>query len=139
MPRNYKKKTDREYAAHKAKTLPEKFEVGFLAAMDGREKTVKILYKNRSEIVADVGGESELSHVQNALIERFVWLEAILQTLEHDIATGVLPKSELGKWIQGVNSLTGLAKVLGIERRTEPLNLQTYIETTNGKTETATD
>jgi len=42
-----------------------------------------------------------VGHVKNALIERFVWLEAILQTLEHEMANGKIDKAEsLGRWIQ---------------------------------------
>lgn len=65
-----------------------------------------------------MGGDEEVGHVKGVLIERFVWLEAILQTIEHEMATGAINKGDaLGRWIQAVNSLSGLAKVLGVERK----------------------
>ena len=103
---------------HKPAGLPAKYKPGFLADLDGRGGLSKALRANYAEIVADIGGTTEVGHVKAALIERFCWLEAILQTLEHDLATGAIDKAEaLGRWIQAVNSLTGLAKVLGIERK----------------------
>ena len=87
-----------------------------------------MLKANRDEIVADIGGETELSHVKSALIERFCWLEAILQDLEIGMAGGEIAKADaLSKWIQGVNSLSGLAKVLGVERRMKTVDLKTYV------------
>jgi hypothetical protein len=73
---------------------------------------------NYDEIVADIGGLDDVGHVKRALIERFVWLEAILQTIEHELVQGEINKAEaLGRWIQAVNSLSGLAKVLGVDKK----------------------
>ena len=73
----------------------------------------------------DLGGEDALTHVKAALVERFVFLEAVLQKLEADIATAANgnPADLLGKWIQGVNSLQGLAQRIGLARtaRQSPL------------------
>lgn len=118
MPRTYTPKTDRKNRSTKPQSLPAKFKTGFLAALDKRTDLAKALRANFDEIVADVGGIEDVGHVKASLIERFCWLEAILQTLEHQMATGQIERSEaLGKWIQAVNSLSGLAKVLGVERR----------------------
>lgn len=98
--------------------LPEKFSVGFLSDLDGRTDLARALRANRDAIVTDLGGDEELSHVKNALVERFVWLEGILHSIEHDMAKGQAPKTEaIGKWVQAVNSLSGLAKVLGTDRQ----------------------
>ena len=125
MPRLYMPKTGRknvktkaQAVKTKAQAVPPKFKAGFLAAMDGRTDLAKALRANYDAIVADVGGTTDVGHVKAALVERFCWLEAILQTLEHEMAQGQIDKSEaLGKWIQAVNSLSGLAKVLGVERK----------------------
>lgn len=118
MPRTYTKKTDREYKSSKVQAVPEKFQRGFLAALDGRTDLAKALRQNFETIVKDCGGADELSHVKSSLIERFVWLEAILQSIEHEMAAGTIDKTEaIRRWIQAVNSLSGLAKVLGVERR----------------------
>ena len=118
MTKTYIHKTDRRNGSHKPATLPAKFQTGFLSELDGRTELAKALRANYDSIVADVGGQSEISHVKGALIERFVWLEGILQTIEHEMVSGVTTKTEaIGRWIQAVNSLSGLAKVLGVERK----------------------
>lgn len=77
-----------------------------------------MLRANRTAIIDDLGGELELSHIQLAIIDRYIFLEALLAQLERDIATKPKLASELvGRWIQAVNSLTGLAKTLGITRK----------------------
>lgn len=111
-------KGTRKNFSHKVQTLPTEFKTGFLRELDGRVQFTKTLKANYDAIVNDVGGKQEVAHIKGALIERFVWLEAVLQTIEQEMATGAIDKSvALGRWIQAVNSLSGLAKVLGIERR----------------------
>lgn len=118
MPKTYVSKTGRRNESYKPQSLPTRFRAGFLAELDGRTDVAKALRANYQAIVADVGGIDDVSHVKAALIERFVWLEAILQTIEHELVTGAIDKGEaLGRWIQAVNSLSGLAKVLGVERK----------------------
>lgn len=104
----------------KTKQLPEKFQAGFLNALDGRTELARALRDNYKAIVEDIGGVAEVGHVKSALVERFVWLEATLQTIEQDMATGAIDRSEaVSRWIQAVNALTGLAKVLGVDRRSD--------------------
>jgi hypothetical protein len=125
MPRIYKPKTSRKNANHKPTTLPVKFKPGFLSLLDGRTDLAKGLRANRDAIVADAGGPEEIGHVKNALVERFVWLEALLQSIEQEMANGAIDK--LGVWIQAVNSLSGLAKTLGIERQQRTVDLRQYL------------
>jgi hypothetical protein len=116
MPR--KSKGTRVNGHHKPQTLPAKFKAGFLSELDKRTDLARALRTNYDDIVLDIGGVADVGHVKAALIERFVWLEAILQTLEHEMAQGKIDKGDaLGKWIQAVNSLSGLGKVLGVERK----------------------
>lgn len=108
----------RTNAKHKPENLPVKFQAGFLSTLDGRTELARALRANRQAIVEDIGGEADLSHIKSALVERFVWLEGILQTIEHEMASGRIDKSEaLGRWIQGLNAMSGLAKALGVERK----------------------
>ncbi len=118
MPRVYQPKTDRKNAKTKPQTLPATFKAGFLASLDKRTDLAKALRQSYDDIVRDVGGAGEVGHVKAALIERFCWLETILQTIEHEMVSGETSKTEaIGRWIQAVNSLSGLAKVLGVERK----------------------
>lgn len=135
MPRKYVSKTGRKNRSHKVQVVPDKFRAGFLAELDSRTGLAKALRANYEQIVADVGGTNDVGHVKAALVQRFVWLEAILQTLEHEMARGKIDKGEaLGRWIQAVNALSGLAKTLGIERKTRSMPWLTSLpaETPNG-------
>jgi hypothetical protein len=132
--------------ARKTTSLPEKFEPGFLAKLDGRTEISRLLHSNYLAIVADLGGESELSHIKLALVERFVFLEAVLCGIESQLAVARAAKAKndveaarkvevelIGRWIQAVNSLTGLAKTLGIERRANnPWNAVDALRASNG-------
>jgi hypothetical protein len=44
-------------------------------------------------------------------------LQAVLTKLEHDLASKPEESPDLSKWIQAVNSLSGLAKTLGVEKK----------------------
>src|SRR5262245_21563039 len=120
MPRHYVKRCPdrKDHVSTKPQEVPAKFRTGFLAELDGRTDLAKALRANYDAIVADVGGKEDVGHVKAALVERFVWLEAILQTIEAGLVKGGIDKADaLGKWIQAVNALSGLAKVLGVDRK----------------------
>ena len=110
--------------------LPPRFEPGFLRNMDRRLALSQRLSAVYETIVDDLGGQDTLSHTKLALVERFVFLEAVLQTWEEKIATD--PKEAeplMGKWIQAVNSLQGLARYIGLDRAERPMvNLRAYVE-----------
>ena len=120
----------RKHQNHKPTTLPAKFEAGFLEKLDGRTEVCKMLRAAYEEIVTDLGGEAGLSHVQAAIVERFVFLEATLRAWERRIIEH--PKESeviLSRWIQALYSLSGLAKTIGIERKAKPVtNLKAYIK-----------
>jgi hypothetical protein len=111
--------------------LPSRFSPNFLSKMDGRFLLAKELRVAYEEITADQGGPEGLSHVSRALCEKFVWLEAILRKTEAQIAasddaeeTGVL----LSRWIQGLNSLCGLGRAIGIKRQAKRIpSLENYV------------
>src|SRR4051812_3175277 len=90
-------------------TLPDRYVPGFLAKLDGRTEIAQRLRANYVAIAEDLGGEPQLSHVKASLVERFVFLEAVLNKIENDLATDPLgTANQLGRWIQGLNSLNGL-------------------------------
>ncbi len=137
MPKNYKPKTTRKNVVTKPQTVPPKFRAGFLAELDKRTDLAKALRANYEAIVADVGGIEDVGHVKGALIERFVWLEAILQSIEHEMVSGTTTKTEaIGRWIQAVNSLSGLAKVLGVERKS---SVRPWVESAPSSQEESTE
>ena len=119
-------------APKKHSNLPIKFELGILTKLDRRTEIFKQLRRAYREITDDMGGISSLSRVQVCLAERFCFLECVLKGIEQKIATN--PKSKevetiLSRWIQGLNSLTGLAKIIGLSRRARKItDLKTYIK-----------
>jgi len=114
----------------KQKIVPGKFQQHFLAKMDARYGLVKELKSSYEELTNDLGGLDGLSHIKRTLAERFVWLSAVLRGIESRISEGdeVQSAELLGRWIQGLNSLSGLAKTLGIERLARKADLQHYID-----------
>lgn len=106
------------------KTKPSELEgafvAGFISRLDGRTELAKALKSRFDSIADDLGGERELSALKLSLLERLVWLEATLSRIEADLANTNDPKSAsetLARWIQAVNSFTGLCKTLGLERK----------------------
>jgi hypothetical protein len=110
--------------------LPEKYEPGFLRKLDKDSEISRRLHKAFHAIVEDVSGDEPLSHIQFALIERFVFLEAMMQSWEAEIANN--PSSHeklLSRWIQALNTLQGLAGRIGIEvvPKKHGMTLQAYL------------
>ncbi len=51
------------------------------------------------------------------LLERLTFMQEFLSQLEQEIASDPVGKIELlGRWTQGVNSMSGLVKTLGLDR-----------------------
>jgi hypothetical protein len=110
------------------RTLPTKFYRGCIKSLDQRTELAKRLNQAFQNIVLDLGGFDALSHTRLALIERFVFLEHTLQKIECRI--GKRPKQSeelLGRWIQGLNSLQGLAKTIGLQRKQKTLDVKSYV------------
>lgn len=108
--------------------LPAKYEPGFLRELDQRTGIAKVLTAAYDAIVDDCGGADALPHTKLALIERFIFLESILQTIEQKIAEGAKDSGDLiGKWTAAVNSMQGLAKLIGLERVTRGRDLRAYV------------
>jgi len=132
MPRKYVPKTGRKNRHHKAVAPAEvRFKPGFLAALDQRTELAKALHARRAQIIEDIGGEGELSRVKAALIDRFVWLECMLQTWEFEMAQG--NSESAARWTQAVNALSGLASKLGLDKKATAMPWQVLTPTaTNG-------
>ena len=122
-----KKKTKNKHV--KLMTLPPRYENGFIEDLDKRTHVFVSLNTAFVEVIADMGGKEGLSHVQVCLAERFVFLKFVLRGIEADIVKNRKKSAELlGKWIQGLNSLNGLAKTVGLERRArQVVNLKEYV------------
>jgi hypothetical protein len=97
------------------KNLPAKYVVGFMDDVDSRTQLGKRLSIAFNSIVSDCGGLENLSYCKRALVERFAYLEEFLRRIEEKLAQDPVKQSGLlGKWVQAVNSMTGLARTLGL-------------------------
>jgi len=127
----------RGYTNSKMMDVPNKYEKGFIEKLDRRLHAAKFLRATYQEVVDDMGGEDSLSVMQRILAEKFSFLSFWLQNLELQVAKEPESKNanELyGRWVQGLNSLVGLSKNLGLERRTKKIeSLQSYVKTKKKK------
>ncbi len=106
--------------SHKGRVLPPKYTAGFLTTLDGRTELARGLRERFDSIVADLGGPGELSQIKASLVERFVWLEASLMSIEAAMAETTDPKQYadlVARWTQACNTLLGIGKSLGIDRK----------------------
>jgi len=85
VPQKYKRKTNRAYVNGKAHAVSSRFEPGFVAKLDGRTEVARMLRANYELIVADLGGEDELSYFQRSLIERALWMSAFAGMTVRDV------------------------------------------------------
>ena len=108
---------------------PLRFENNFLQKLDCRTVAFKVLTESFNEVAEDLGSKTSLSHIQSALVERYVFLEYFLKSLEAKIATNPKKSSRLiARWVQSLNCFLGLSKTLGLERRTKKIeNLSSYV------------
>jgi hypothetical protein len=53
------------------------------------------------------------------LVKRLLWLECVVESKEQQLADGI--EVDLGGYTQAVNSLLGLLRALGLERKTRPV------------------
>lgn len=113
MPSTYKKKTDREYQSHKMSILDEQFKVGFLAGLDGRSKVKKELETRWEAVIGCLEKDNE---IVRGLAARFVFLWTICEALECKMLSDPELLDKLfGRWTQAINTLSGLARTLGVD------------------------
>ncbi len=106
-------------------TTPDKYTEDFLFALDGRCKTAKVLKHRLAVLTADLGGD--LSYQQQSLARRVIFLEARIEAWEADFAEG--RKVPMNVYFPALNSLVGLYRTLGTERRSKQIpSLRNYIE-----------
>ena len=96
-------------------TIPNEFTPRFIDALDQRTVAARTLRQRLAEIHSDMGGEDRLSYAQRSIARRVVWLESWLETQEARAAEG--EEIDMGRQSQALNTLLGMFKTLGIERK----------------------
>ncbi|MGH8222434.1 MAG: hypothetical protein ACREQZ_05620 [Woeseiaceae bacterium] len=87
--------------------------------LDKRTVLGKALRDRYRAIVADLGGTPVLATVKLSLVRRFVWFKAMIEGMECRAAAG--ESVDIGSWTQLVNSCLGIARMLGLERKSRPV------------------
>jgi hypothetical protein len=100
-------------------SMPAKYEPDFERRIDKRTVVGAALLERLNAIQSDLGGAETLSHAKSSLCKRAVWLEAVVESHEQNLANQ--QTVDLGSYTQAINSLLGLYRAIGIERRQKPL------------------
>lgn len=99
----------------KQKTAPQEYSPDWIQSLDGRCGITQEVKRRYQALTDDLGGAANLSYQQRAIVSRVLFVELSLQNQEADIAKG--QEVDTGKYTQQVNSLVGLLKTLGLERK----------------------
>ncbi len=110
-------------------------ELAFWDDADYRQAKWKNIKRKYDELLANTNADS----VQKRLAcKRLCFLSALLESMEKEqIEKGNLAGFEAGQYIAMVNSMSGLLRLVGLQKQVKIQNLQTYLETQSKKTETA--
>ena len=98
--------------------IPDRYSPDFADRLDKRTSIAKAIRGRIESIEGDMGGADALSHARRSLVRRAVWLEAIIEHTEQKLAAG--EGIDAGSHTQLVNTLLGLYRLLGLERRQRP-------------------
>lgn len=96
-------------------TLPDNYSATWLDKLDKRTKIARAVLDRIAALESDAGGADALSTVRRSLIRHAAWLDAIVDSHELRLAAG--EALDVGAYTQALNSLLGLFKVLGLERK----------------------
>ncbi len=100
-------------------SLPDTYRAGWLDKLDKRTKVARVIMQRIAALTSDAGGEDSLSHAKLSLIRRAAFLEAICESHEIKLAGG--QEIDVGAYTQSLNSMLGLYRLLGIERKPRPV------------------
>lgn len=100
-------------------TIPDSYEANFVDRLDRRTRLARVVTERINAIETDLGGADGLTHARKSLVRRATWLECVVETYEQNLAAGNM--IDLGAYTQSINSLLGLYRLLGMERKAKPV------------------
>lgn len=113
-----------------AHEVQKRYEAGFLDSMDGRAEVTRTLRQRLGQLVADLGGVSNLSYMEQSLCKRIVHLERLIEKRELTAAHGGAVDETLQ--LSTINCLSGLFSKLGLKRRARKIpSLEEYLKQTS--------
>jgi hypothetical protein len=95
--------------------LPDHYRADFVKRLDKRSKVARAVLGRIAQLEQDAGGAESLSTVRRSLIRHAAWLDAVVESHELRLAEG--QKVDMGQYTQALNSLIGLYRLLGLERK----------------------
>jgi hypothetical protein len=98
--------------------LPPDYSRDWLERFDRRTKVWRAATEREAALLADAGGGDGLSHARRSLIRRAVFLELLVETQEIRFTSG--EAVDVGSITQALNSLLGVYRLLGLERKARP-------------------
>ena len=104
-------------------TLPERFEPHFWQDADGRCSLVKQIKKRVDKLKEDTRADS---YQRELLAERAAFVAVQLETMERMAAEQ--GKFDAGVYTQMTNSLMGLLKALGLDKKVRAIGLKGYLQ-----------
>jgi hypothetical protein len=108
-----------------AGTLPTRFTPRFWQDADRRVALIREIESRVERLKTECDADS---YSRQILCERAVFLTAMLETNERDAVEGI-KTLDTGQYVQAINSLIGVLKALGLERRAKKLgSLAAYVE-----------
>lgn len=96
-------------------TLPSSYSSDWLAKLDKRTRVARAVLARIRELESDAGGAEALSAARRSLIRHAAWLDAVVESHELRLAAG--QQVDVGSLTQSLNSLLGLYRLIGLERR----------------------
>jgi hypothetical protein len=96
-------------------TLPDSYSSDWLTKLDKRTKVARAIRERIAELESDAGGADSLSAARRSLIRHACWLDSLVESHEMRLAAG--EEIDVGAFTQSLNSLLGLYKLLGLERK----------------------
>lgn len=106
--------------------VPGKFSEGWIDSLDGRTRIAQAVNERMGLLTADLGGLDALSYMQRSLCKRVVWMECLIEQQEAALAKG--EEIDQGRLTQAINSLLGLLRTLGLERKAKDVSLKDIID-----------
>ncbi len=100
-------------------TLPDSYRAGWLDKLDKRTKVARAIMQRIAALTSDAGDADSLSHAKISLIRRAAFLELICESHEIQLVGG--QEINVGAYTQSLNSLLGLYRLLGLERKVRPV------------------
>ena len=130
MPEKNLERKGQRTAGRKTVSLPVRFTPRFLDDADSRIAVVRQIRKLTARLMDEAGGHE--SFQREMMCSHAAFLHVRLTTLEVEALEG--GKLDWGSFIQAINSLSGVLKMLGLERRLKQVGgLKAFIKERNGQ------